>query len=82
MPAHPVTLTPEQVEALSIKLADLRHSINNHLSLIVAAVELIQRKPEMAVRLAASVLAQPEKISQEIRLFSQDLQKALEIGPG
>ena len=37
LPAHPVTLTVEQIEDLNRKLSTLRHDINGDLALIVAA---------------------------------------------
>src|SRR5512144_382978 len=45
LPSQPVTLTVEQLDQLNRKLANMRHDINNTLSLIMAAVELIKCKP-------------------------------------
>ena len=50
-PTEPVTLSVEQICELNRKLADLRHDVNNKLSLIAASVELIRRRPEIAERL-------------------------------
>ena len=55
LPQNAITLTPEQIAALNEKLSVTRHDINNHLSLIVAAVELLRRKPEMAPKLLDSL---------------------------
>lgn len=79
LPEEPLTLMPSDVEELSQKLATLRHNVNNHLSLILAATELIRRKPEMAARMADSLSEQPQKIVDEIRQFSEVLEKALRI---
>jgi hypothetical protein len=44
LPTGPVTLTVGELEELNRKLSDMRHDINNHLSLMVAALELIRYK--------------------------------------
>jgi len=79
VPKHPVTLTPEQVDDLAGKLAGLRHNVNNHVSLIVAATELMRRKPDQAARFVGALLDPPEKITQEIRGFAEELEKLLLI---
>lgn len=79
MPHTPVTLTPEQVGELNEKLAVTRHDINNHLSLIVAAVELMRRKPELAPRMIESISQQPDKIIAQMRTFSADFETAFGI---
>lgn len=78
-PDQPVTLTPQQIEGLNDKLSELRHNINNQLALVAAVTELIQHKPEMATRLVESLVEPPKRISQEIRLFSEELERVLQI---
>ena len=79
VPNHPVTLTPEQILELARKLADLRHNVNNHLSLIVAATELMRRRPEAAARFVECLADPPNKIAAEVKAFSDQLEKALQI---
>jgi hypothetical protein len=79
LPEKEVALTPEQVAILNRRLAMMRHNINNHLALIVAASELLKRKPEMAPRLIENIIQQPDKISTEMRGFSDDFEAALGI---
>ena len=79
MPQTPVTLTPEQVSELNEKLATTRHDINNNLSLIVAAVELIRRKPELTPRMVESISQQPDKIIAQMRAFSAEFEQTLGI---
>ena len=79
MPQTPVTLTPEQVAELNEKLSVTRHDINNNLSLIVAAVELLRRKPELAPRMIESISQQPDKIIAQMRAFSSDFEASLRI---
>jgi hypothetical protein len=79
LPNGPVTLTAEQITDLNKKLATLRHDINNHLSLIVAAVELIRYNPEVANRMSTTLAEQPPKISEELARFSAEFDKVLGI---
>ena len=79
LPRQTVPLSPEQVAELHRKFSDLRHNINNHLALMVAALELIRRKPEMVDRMVSNLTEQPQKILEEIRKFSEGLESALKI---
>jgi hypothetical protein len=79
LPNTPVTLTVEQIEHLNRKLSCMRHDINNHLSLIVAAAELIRLNPEMVKKMSATLVEQPPKITAEMTRFSQEFEKALSI---
>ena len=79
LPSAPVTLPTEEIKLLNEKLSTLRHNINNHLSLIVAASELIRHRPEMAARMAATVSEQPDKIIAEMTRFSSEFEQALGI---
>ena len=71
LPETPVALSPEQICDLNKKLSAMRHNVNNHLALVVAASELMRRKPELAQRLLDNILQQPERINVEIRGFSE-----------
>lgn len=79
LPASSVTPTPAEVDALNKKLSENRHNINNSLSLVVAAVELIKIKPDMAARMLETLGKQPDKIVEEIRAFSGKFEKVLHI---
>jgi hypothetical protein len=79
LPNGPVTLSPEQIAELNKKLSALRHDINNHLSLIVAAVELIKYNPEVANRMSGTLAEQPPKISEELSRFSSEFEKIFGI---
>lgn len=79
MPQSPLTLTPEQIAELNEKLGVTRHDINNSLSLIVAAVELMRRKPELAPRMIESISQQPDKIIAQMRTFSAEFEQTLGI---
>lgn len=78
-PDSPVTLTPEQIDALNTLLADARHDVNNNLSLIVAALELIKRKPDSLERMTATIAQQPDNIMKRLRTFSDEFEKLLQI---
>ena len=79
LPSQPVNLTVEQIAALNDKLSAMRHDINNHLSLIVAAVELIRLKPSTAERMMATLIEQPPRISECLRKFSDEFDRNLHI---
>jgi hypothetical protein len=79
MPKQPVTLSVEQIEELNRKLSTMRHDVNNNLSLIMAALELIRYKPETAERMLVTVSEQPKRITSCMATFSAEFEKALEI---
>jgi hypothetical protein len=79
LPSQPVTLTPEQIAGLNQKLATMRHNVNNHLALVIAAAELIRRKPESIERMCNGLAEKPHQISEAIGQFSQELETALGI---
>jgi hypothetical protein len=79
LPSQPVTLTVEQVADLSSKLSAMRHDINNQLSLVIAAVELIRLKPQTAERMLATLGEQPTKISVAVDKFIAEFERAVGI---
>ena len=79
LPTEPVTLSVEQIHELNQKLADLRHDINNRASVMLASTELLQRRPETAERMLASLAEQPPKILELITQFSRDLEAVFHI---
>jgi hypothetical protein len=79
LPTEPVTLSVEQIAELNRKLAMLRHDTNNHLSLIMAASELIRRRPESSSQMWNAMSEQPQKISEAVARFSSEIEAALRI---
>ena len=79
LPDKAVTLTPAQVEELSKKLSDVRHNVNNFLALIIAAAELIKRKPDTTARMVDTMAEQPAKIIEEMQKFSKEFERILSI---
>ena len=77
LPSQPVTLTAEQLADLNRKLSAMRHDINNQLSLIIAAAELIRHKPQTAERMMATLVEQPPKIADALLKFSTEFERAL-----
>jgi hypothetical protein len=76
---EPVHFSVEQVQDLNQRLATMRHDINNHLSLMLAATELIRHKPQMAERMMATLCEQPPKITESIARFSAEFDAAFGI---
>ncbi len=70
LPTEPVTLDVRQIQELNQKLSTMRHDLNNHLSLILAGVELARQKPELIKRMIDSLGQQPAKITESIKKFS------------
>ncbi len=79
LPSQPVTLSVEQLDELNRKLGTMRHDVNNTLSLVMAAVELIRVKPHMAERMMATLVEQPPKITDTIRKFTEEFERTLGI---
>jgi hypothetical protein len=77
LPTEPVTLSVEQIGELNRKLAELRHDINNHVSVILASAELLRHRPETAERMLVALAEQPPKIVTAMAQFSRDLEAAL-----
>ncbi len=79
LPSESVTLTAGQIAELDKKLADLRHNVNNNLSLIIAAAEIMRLKPESAARMQERLAEKPHKIAELVTQFSRDMEAALGI---
>ena len=79
IPQTPATLTPEQLNELNQKLSHMRHEINNQLSLVVAALELIRFKPDTRDKMLNTISEQPNKIIAELQKFSTDFEKTFGI---
>jgi hypothetical protein len=78
-PTEPVALSVEQIDKLNRKLIALRHDVNNNLSLIMAAAEILRRRPETAERMLNSLSEQPQKIAASLAQFSSELETTLGI---
>jgi hypothetical protein len=79
LPSQPVTLTVEQIDELNRQLANMRHDINNNLSLIMAATELLRHKPQMLERMVDTLVDQPPKVTEALRKFSVEFEQTLGI---
>ena len=79
LPSQPVTLSVQPLTDLNTKLSAMRHDINNHLSLIIAAVELIRRKPDVAERMLSALSEQPTKIGAALVKFSTEFERTCGI---
>lgn len=74
-----VTLSAEQVGEISLKLATLRHDVNNHLTKIIAAIELTRLRPASAERRWDEAAGEPVKIAERIATFSRELEALLGV---
>jgi hypothetical protein len=76
---QPAALTSTQIEELNKQLTTMRHNINNYLSLMMAAVELVRRKPEAAERMASTLTDQPLKVTEAMKKFTTEFETTLGI---
>ena len=79
LPSQIVTFDPAQVAELNRLLSEVRHGINNHLTLISTAIELIRRDPSGAGRLVHTMADRPEMIRGELMRFSRAFERAFGI---
>jgi len=79
LPSEPVTLSVEQIRELKDKIADLQHDVNNSVSLMLAAVELIRARPEARESMMDSFSRQPKKILDTVTQFSRSLESTVGI---
>ena len=79
LPTQPVTLSVEQIGELNRLLSTMRHDINNQLSLIAAAAEIIRFNPDMAGRMAVTLSEQPPKITENLKKFSAEFEAMLGV---
>jgi hypothetical protein len=78
-PTEPIQFSVEEIQELNHKLSTLRHDINNHLSLVMAAIELIRHKPQTADRMLNTLCEQPAKITSALTKFSTEFERAFHI---
>lgn len=79
VPNDSITLRSQQIEDLNQKLSKMRHDINNHLSLVVFAIEVLRSKPEMLERMTATLSDQPTKITADLAKFSAEFEQTFGI---
>jgi hypothetical protein len=79
LPSETVSFLPDEVVELERSLSDARHGINNHLTLISTAIELIRRDPSAAERLAHTMADRPQLIREELMRFSRAFDAAFGI---
>jgi hypothetical protein len=78
-PTMPITITPEQLQELNQHLSHMRHEINNQLSLIVAALELVRFKPDLRERMLETAGQQAPRITSEVAKFSAEFERIFGI---
>ena len=79
LPNEAVTLSVEQIGELNKKLSAVRHDVNNHLTKIIAAIEIMRLNPQAAERRRGELAEQPAKVAALVAQFSRELEQALHI---
>jgi hypothetical protein len=77
LPKEPVTLSVEQIGELNQKLSAVRHDVNNHLTKIIAAIEIMRLNPQSAERRWSELAEQPTKVAELVAQFSRELETTL-----
>ena len=54
--------------------------VNNNLTLIVAAAEILRHRPEQPELFWESLMQKPMQVADQVTEFSRDLEKTLRIG--
>lgn len=75
----PVTLSDEQIGDLNRKLSEMRHDINNCLSVMTMAAELTRLKPETADNMMSRLLEQMPRIKGQVETFSARFEQVFGI---
>ena len=64
-----------ELDALSDKFREVKHSVNNTLAVIMALSELAQRNPSYYEKLAQAVLARCPQIVSQLQEFQKEIPK-------
>lgn len=78
VPTEPVTLSPQNIAEILKQYSKARHDINNALSLITAATELIRMNPNNVPKMLSTLSDQPGKITSTLKQLTADLDRALQ----
>ena len=73
-----VHLTAEQARELHKLLSECRHNVNNHVSLIMSAMELAQLKPDTLPKMLKTTVDQSKKITEEVAGYSAGFERILQ----
>ena len=79
LPGKPVTLSARKISEIEKKLARLRHEVNNNLTLIVAAAEMLRRRPDPGERVWETLEQKPLVVADRVAEFTRHLEKALHL---
>jgi len=79
LPGKPVTLSARKISEIEKKLAQLRHEVNNNLTLIVAAAEIVRRRPDPGDQVWESLLQKPLAVADQVAEFTRHLEKTLHL---
>ena len=66
-------MTREDLEALILKYREVKHSVNNHIAVMMALSELSQQNPQHVEKLIKATLARCPEIVNLMQTFQKDL---------
>jgi hypothetical protein len=67
------TVSREELVELQKKFSEIKHAINNALSVMMAISEMSQRRPDYSEKLASTVLTKAPQIVSSLQEFTQAL---------
>jgi len=70
-------MTREDLDALVAKFREVKHSINNHIAVIMALSELSQQNPAHTEKLIKAALARSPEIVNLLQVFQKELSAKL-----
>ncbi len=67
-----------ELEALNLRLREVKHGVSNSVAVLMALSEMSVQRPELAKKLATTVLSRGPEIVKSLNELSTDFQKLLE----
>jgi hypothetical protein len=73
MSETPQAITREEMDALVLKYREVKHSVNNHIAVLMALSELSQQNPQHVEKLIKATLERSPQIVSLMQNFQRDL---------
>jgi two-component sensor histidine kinase len=73
MSETPQVMTREELDALVLKYREVKHSVNNHIAVLMALAELSQQNPQHVEKLIKAALERSPQIVSLMQNFQREL---------
>lgn len=81
MSEAPFQMTKEELDALVLKFREIKHSINNHIAVMMALSELSQQNAQHTEKLIKATLSRSPEIVSLLQNFQKELSAKLNGTP-